>query len=189
MTATVELLCAGYVGDRVASTVVLVREGDVVLIVDPGMVRDRRLILDPLRARGLSEDDVTDVIFSHHHPDHTINAALFLKARVHDVWAIYEGDLWGDRTDTIEGAPSVLLLDTPGHTAQDISTVITTAEGVVVCTHAWWSRTGPLTDPLATDQAQLERSRESILRLNPVRIIPGHGEPFSPDELAAPNGS
>jgi glyoxylase-like metal-dependent hydrolase (beta-lactamase superfamily II) len=27
---------------------------------------------------------VTDVVFSHHHLDHTVNAALFPAARIHD---------------------------------------------------------------------------------------------------------
>jgi len=58
---------------------------------------------------------VTDVIFSHHHPDHTLNAALFRNARFHDVWAIYQNDVWDDRTDAIEGATSVSLLDTLAH--------------------------------------------------------------------------
>jgi hypothetical protein len=26
-----------------------------------------------------------------HHPDHTVNAALFPNARIHDHWAIYQG--------------------------------------------------------------------------------------------------
>jgi glyoxylase-like metal-dependent hydrolase (beta-lactamase superfamily II) len=115
---------AGYVGDRVAGTVVLVRENDVVIVVDPGMVASSRRHSEPLHGLGVDEGDVTDVIFSHHHPDHTLNAALFRNARFHDVWAIYENDVWGDRTDVIEGAPSVSLLDTPGHTPQDISTLI-----------------------------------------------------------------
>lgn len=183
MGATVQVLASGYVGERVASTVVLVRENDVTIVIDPGMVRDRATILDPLHELGLNEDDVTDVIISHHHPDHTLNVALFARARVHDVWAIYDHDVWGERTDVIEGAPSVTLLDTPGHTPQDISTVIETDGGIVVCTHAWWSRSGPQVDPLAADQSQLEQSRQLILNLHPVRIIPGHGEPFSPKDL------
>ncbi|HEY5119982.1 MAG TPA: MBL fold metallo-hydrolase [Acidimicrobiales bacterium] len=184
MTANVEVLTKGYVGDRVAGTVVLVREDDAVIVVDPGMVATRGAILEPLHGFGVQEDDVTDVIFSHHHPDHTLNAALFRRARFHDVWAIYQDDVWGDRTDVIEGAPSVSLLDTPGHTAQDISTLIQTREGLVVCTHLWWSSDGPAIDPLATDQAQLEASRKKVLDLRPFRIIPGHGPAFAPGDLA-----
>ena len=47
---SVHLLHAGYTGDHVASSVVLVRDGDATIVVDPGMVADRALILDPLRA-------------------------------------------------------------------------------------------------------------------------------------------
>jgi glyoxylase-like metal-dependent hydrolase (beta-lactamase superfamily II) len=183
MTAIVDILTSGYVGDRVAATVVLVRENDAIIVVDPGMVSTRDAILEPLHGLGVHEDDVTDVIFSHHHPDHTLNAALFRNARFHDVWAIYQNDVWDDRTDVIEGATSVSLLDTPGHTPQDISTLIRTDEGLVVCTHLWWSSEGPAIDPLAADQAQLEQSRKKVLELRPCLIIPGHGPQFKPSEL------
>jgi glyoxylase-like metal-dependent hydrolase (beta-lactamase superfamily II) len=183
MTAIVDVLTNGYVGDRVAGTVVLVRENDVVIVVDPGMVSSREAILGPLHDRGVHEDDVTDVIFSHHHPDHTLNAALFRSARFHDVWAIYQNDVWGERTDVIEGAPSVSLLDTPGHSSQDISTLIQTDDGLVVCTHLWWSSEGPAIDPRATDQAQLEQSRQKVLDLRPSLIIPGHGPSFASGDL------
>ena len=76
-SATWTLLSAGYAAEGVASTVVLVVEDDMVAVVDPGMVADRGRILDPLAAAGFSPSDVTDVVLSHHHPDHTINAALF----------------------------------------------------------------------------------------------------------------
>src|SRR5262245_19806511 len=125
MTAELDVLTVGYVGGTVASTVVLIRDGDTTVIVDPGMVASRGLILDPLRAAGVAPEDVTDVVFSHHHPDHTINAALFQNARYHDHWAVYENDVWTDRS--VEEYPdgwalsdSVRLLATPGHTAQDI---------------------------------------------------------------------
>ena len=184
MTATVQVLTNGYADDRVASTVVLIREGDAVIIVDPGMVASRAVLLDPLHELGIHEDAVTDVIFSHHHPDHTLNAALFSNARFHDVWAIYQDDVWSDRTDGIDGAPSVSLLNTPGHTPQDISTLIQTEDGLVVCTHLWWSSQGPDIDPLADDQTALESSRRVVLELGPVLIVPGHGPAFTPDLLA-----
>jgi glyoxylase-like metal-dependent hydrolase (beta-lactamase superfamily II) len=184
LTAIVDILTVGYVGDRVAGTVVLVRENNAVIVIDPGMVASRDAILSPLHDRGVEVGGVTDVIFSHHHPDHTLNAALFPNARFHDVWAIYQDDVWDDRTDVIDGAPSVSLLDTPGHTPQDISTLIETEEGLVVCTHLWWSSEGPTIDPLAADQAQLEESRRKVLELRPSLIIPGHGPAFARDDLS-----
>ena len=183
MVATVDVLVNGYADDRVASTVVLIREGDVIIVVDPGMTVSRDALLDPLHQLGVHEDDVTDVIFSHHHPDHTLNAALFCSARFHDVWAVYKNDVWSDRMDAFEGAPSVSLLDTPGHTPEDISTLVETEDGLVVCTHLWWSSDGPEIDPLAKDQAQLEESRRVVLSLCPSLIIPGHGRAFTPSEI------
>jgi glyoxylase-like metal-dependent hydrolase (beta-lactamase superfamily II) len=183
MTAELNVLCAGYAHDRVASTVVLIQDEGRAIVVDPGMVADRSRILDPLSGLGVDPADVGDVVFSHHHPDHTLNAALFGSARFHDFWAIYEADTWTDRdADGFSLSASVRLMATPGHTAQDISTLVETADGLVACTHLWWSEQGPEEDPLAEDQAALERSRARLLELRPALIVPGHGAPFRPPE-------
>ena len=175
--AVLDVLFAGYVGPRVAGTVSLVRAGDVVAIVDPGMVPDRNVILDPLAERGVSAASVTDVVLSHHHPDHSANVALLPNARVHDHWAIYHRDIWESRA--AEGyvlAPGVTLLETPGHTPQDITTLVETDEGVAALTHLWWHESAE-SDPLATDVAELHRQRARVLELA-VRIVPGHSEAF-----------
>jgi len=175
----------GYVGldgddERVSGTVTLIIDSGAVIIVDPGMVASREALLAALASHGRGPGDVTDVVFSHHHPDHTVNAALFPAARIHDHWAIYQGDRWVDRdADGALLSPSVRLLRTPGHTAEDISTVASTADGVYACTHAWWSAEGPEDDPLGTDAAALLASRELLLAFATV-IIPGHGAPFRP---------
>ena len=71
-TARLDVLFTGYAADRVAGTVSLIRDGDRVIVVDPGMVPARAAILDPLEELGVSPHDVTDVVLSHHHPN-TIN--------------------------------------------------------------------------------------------------------------------
>ncbi len=181
MAAELRILVEGYADDRVASTVTLVRDGDAVIVIDPGMVADRELILAPLRDLGIEPSAVTDVVFSHHHPDHTLNAALFPEARFHDHWAIYKDDVWIERpADGYELSLSVQLRATPGHTAEDISTLVRTDGGLVACTHLWWSADGPEVDPLAVDQEQLERSRELLLAVGPTLLVPGHGSPFAP---------
>jgi glyoxylase-like metal-dependent hydrolase (beta-lactamase superfamily II) len=184
-SAEVRVLHDGYVGldgddERVSGTVTLIIDSGTVIIVDPGMVASREALLAALASHGQGPADVTDVVFSHHHPDHTVNAALFPAARIHDHWAVYEGDRWVDRdADGAALSPSVRLLRTPGHTGEDISTVASTADGVYVCTHAWWSAEGPEDDPLGTDAAALKASRELLLSFATV-IIPGHGAPFRP---------
>jgi len=181
MAATHQLLHAGYArDDGVASSVSLVRDGDAVIIVDPGMVAERELILAPLRVAGLQPEQVTHVVITHHHPDHTVNIGLFANAEVVDFWARYRGDAWLDHDG--DGHPvseHTRLILTPGHTGEDATLLVETDGGVVACTHAWWrSDRTPQVDPLADDQDALEASRARILADADV-VVPGHGEPFA----------
>jgi glyoxylase-like metal-dependent hydrolase (beta-lactamase superfamily II) len=181
--ARVGVLQEGYLreeadGQHVGSTVGLVRDGDLVLVVDPGFVPSRAGLLDRLADLGVAPGDVTDIVISHHHPDHTVNIALFPEARVHDHWAVYTGDLWDSRD--AHGAvlsPSVRLARTPGHTAEDISTIVGTAEGLLAFTHTWWTPEGPVEDPYTPDQSALDRSRALLAGLVDT-IVPGHGAAF-----------
>ena len=166
---------------RVVGTVSLVRDADKVIVVDPGMVPARSVLLDALAERGVRPEDVTDVVISHHHPDHTLNVALFPVVPVHDVQAVYEGDVWTRRpADGVDLTPSVRLLATPGHTPQDVTTLVGTPDDVVALTHLWWTAQGPEEDPYAPDRAQLRAQRERVLELVTL-VVPGHGEPFRPD--------
>ncbi|MFP5308280.1 MAG: MBL fold metallo-hydrolase [Actinomycetes bacterium] len=177
--ATVDVLFEGYVGDRVAGTVSLVRAGDRVVVVDPGMVPSRAAILDPLAALGVAPADVTDVVLSHHHPDHTVNIALFGEdVAVHDHWATYVRDEWRSRpAEGVELAPGVTLWETAGHTPQDVTTLVETDGGVVALTHLWWSGAiGP--DPRATDPDALRANRARVLEVATL-LVPGHGAPFA----------
>ena len=166
----------------VASACSLIREGDRTIVVDPGMAPGQDAILGPLRALGVEPGDVTDVVLGHHHPDHTLNAALFPNAAVHDHWATYRGTDWQDvDAEGRELTPSVRLIRTPGHSAEDIATVVGTPDGIVVLTHAWWTPQGPAEDPYAADAATLHRSRARVLAIADT-IVPGHGAPFRPTE-------
>jgi glyoxylase-like metal-dependent hydrolase (beta-lactamase superfamily II) len=178
--ARLDVLFTGYADEHVAGTVSLIREGDLVIVVDPGMVPARSAILDPLAALGVAAEDVTDVVLSHHHPDHTVNIALFGEIPVHDFQAVYTRDIWADRpADGVLLAPSIRLLATPGHTPQDLTVLVGTEEGIVALTHLWWADDGPMEDPYAPDADLLRSQRERILALAD-RIVPGHGAPFTP---------
>ena len=176
---SVHLLHAGYATDRVGSSVVLVQDGDALIVTDPGMVARRSLILDPLIAHGVAPKDVTHVFLSHHHPDHTVNVALFPNAEVVDFWARYRDDLWLDHEgDGHLLAPHCELWLTPGHTDEDATLIVRADDGVYAMTHLWWreDRT-PLVDPLGDDQAAIERGRARVLGVADV-VIPGHGGAF-----------
>jgi len=158
-TARIHILHEGYVrevreGNRVGSTVVLIIDGERVIVVDPGMVADRGALVSALTAAGPAPGDVTDVVFSHHHPDHTVNAALFPSADIHDHWATYRDDLWVDREPgDLALTGSVRLVATPGHTNEDITTLAATPDGVYACTHAWSAPSGSTAGPSGPHQA------------------------------------
>jgi len=71
------------------------------------------------------------------------------------------------------------VLETPGHTREDITTLVRTDDGLVACTHLWWSASGPAEDPLASDPSALHRNRVRVLQIAAL-IVPGHGAAFKP---------
>ena len=176
---TVHLLHAGYAHDRVGSSISLVRDGDALIVVDPGMVARRSLILDPLRDLGVAPEAVTHVFLSHHHPDHTINIALFPNAEVVDFWARYRDDLWLDHPgDGYRLSDHAELWLTPGHTGEDASLMVEADDAVYVMTHLWWHQDrSPEVDPLGDDQAAIESGRARVLAAADI-VIPGHGGAF-----------
>jgi glyoxylase-like metal-dependent hydrolase (beta-lactamase superfamily II) len=179
-TASYTVLSAGYGTPNVAATVGYIEDGDRRVVTDPGMVRHRSVILGPLAALGVAPEQVTDVVFSHHHPDHTLNAALFPNARFHDHWAIYQGDRWRWRdAEGYQLTPAVKLIRTPGHTPQDITVLAGTAHGVVAFTHLW-NDAGAVGDRHAVDLDELHAGRRRVLAIAEV-IVPGHGPAFTPD--------
>ena len=188
--ASVHILHEGYLrggGDRVGSTVGLVVDGESIVVIGPGLVASTAAILDPLDGLGIRPADVTDVVFSHHHPDHTLNAALFSASRFHDHWAIYQGDRWTSRSaEGFRVSAAVSLMETPGHSPQDITTVVDADDGLVAFTHLWWTAEIPVEDPYAPDPGLLHANRSRVLALSPRTIVPGHGPPFEPSERTPP---
>jgi glyoxylase-like metal-dependent hydrolase (beta-lactamase superfamily II) len=184
-TARVDVLLDGSLtstAGAVRSTCTLVRDGDHVIVVDPGMAPGAAAFLDPLARLGVRAEDVTEVVLSHHHPDHTMYAGLFPNAAVHDHWAIYRGDQWEDsECDGRVLSPSVRLARTPGHTAEDLVLIAGTPEGVVVTSHSWFHADSGTEDEDPEDLDQLHESRRQILDIAD-RIVPGHGPAFRPTE-------
>ena len=84
----IDIIVHGYPGKSVChgslgwSTIALVRHRDRLAVLDVGSFGQRRLLLEQLAERGLRPDDVTDVLLSHSHHDHSINFPMFGKARI-----------------------------------------------------------------------------------------------------------
>jgi glyoxylase-like metal-dependent hydrolase (beta-lactamase superfamily II) len=179
--AKVDVLAVGYADTpSVAGTVGLVRDADRIIVVDPGMVRSRSLILDPIDRLGLTPNDVTHVFVSHHHLDHTVNIALFRHAEIVDFRTVRRDDhVEPHAGDGWHLAPNTTIWVTPGHRPQDASLVVDTADGRQAFTHLWWrSDRTPEVDPYSIDQEELARNRRRVLDGVDI-VIPGHGAPFA----------
>ena len=85
---SIDILVQGYPGKTVChgglgwSTVALVRGEGRVILIDSGNFGMRRLISERLSAHGLSPSEVTDVILTHSHYDHSLNWPMFSSSRV-----------------------------------------------------------------------------------------------------------
>ena len=71
------------------------------------------------------------------------------------------------------------LIRTPGHTEEDITTLVETDSGLVAFTHMWWTADGPAEVPYAPDMAVLHTSRERLLTMPVWLVVPGHGAAFA----------
>jgi len=83
-----DILIQGFPGRMVChgglgwSTVALIRGHGHVALVDVGSFSMRKGLLDRLEKRGLEPADVTHVILTHSHYDHSLNWILFRHARI-----------------------------------------------------------------------------------------------------------
>jgi glyoxylase-like metal-dependent hydrolase (beta-lactamase superfamily II) len=81
------ILVEGYVARKqgvlyASSTVVLLQDSGHTIIVDPGL--DRESLQNALKKWDLTTDEVDYVVITHQHPDHTLLAGMFQKAKVVD---------------------------------------------------------------------------------------------------------
>ena len=85
----IEIAVQGYPGKSVChgglgwSTIALLRGHGRVALIDTGAFGQRNLIQARLAAHGLTPADVTDVLLTHSHWDHSINWVMFPKAKIY----------------------------------------------------------------------------------------------------------
>ena len=187
MKTNIFILVKGYVkdgGETVQSTVTLIQDGETNLIVDPGMTKDPFAITKALETHKLTPNDISFVIITHHHPDHTRHMGLFSEATLIDYSSRYEQDKWFDLPKgEYQITPHVTMIRTPGHTKEDVTVVVKNVATIeqnklvtVGICHLWWYE-GKDDDPTAQDMLILRESRRKVIKIVDY-IIPGHGNFF-----------
>ena len=182
--ARVKILVQGYTSadnpesgkELTCPTITLVRDKDLVMVVDPGILESQAILAEKLKAEGLSVEDVTHVFITHSHLDHYRNIGMFAAAKTVEYFGVWEKNKVDDRP--IRLTSDIEIIETPGHNYDGLSLLVDTKSGkVAVVGDVFWKESGPDKDPYASDQKKLEQSRQKILALADY-IIPGHGPMF-----------
>jgi glyoxylase-like metal-dependent hydrolase (beta-lactamase superfamily II) len=179
--AKVNVLVEGYTNadarnsfgeEKTCATITLVREKDMVIVVDPGVLDNQQILIEALKNKGLTVDDVTIVCITHSHIDHYKNTGMFSKAKVLEYFGMWDGGKVEDWQENF--SEDIQILKTPGHDYTSITLFVKTDDGVVaICGDVFWKKDGPKIDPYAQDVKKLEHSRELVVQ-HSHWIIPGH---------------
>lgn len=203
-------VCHGLLG---FSTIALVRWRGRTALIDVGSYGMRYLLIDRLGDRGLKPDDVTDVLLTHSHFDHSVNWLMFKKATVvigrqELDWSLQEP--WGETivpelymrelsqssalnavADGDEVFPGITAYQAPGHTPGSLVFVLRAGDRDVVFTGDACKNRAELVSRVADmsyDPAVSGASIDSIWSFWSERpgsiLVPGHDLPMVQEDGA-----
>lgn len=196
MVAEVKILIegdtnAGEVGEtdkeRVRATTTLVKDGDVIMVVDPGVLESQQVLIEALKKEGLTVEDVNVVCITHSHIDHYRNIGMFPNAKTLEYFGLWDKESVQDWSEDFTS--NIKIIRTPGHDYTGISLIVETGPesgypGIVaICGDVFWKENYPATpsdDVYASDPEKLEKSREIILKMADW-IVPGHAGIYKND--------
>ncbi len=209
----VDIVVQGFPGKSVChgglgwSTIVLIRGQGRVGLIDAGSFGMRRLLIERLAKRGLTPADVTDVILTHSHHDHSVNWTLFGHSRIvigaqelewslKEPWGetpvpeLYVRELQGWPTlrtaaDGEEVFPGLTACVAPGHTPGHLIFVLKGQEHDVIFAGdaaknraELISRQTDMTCDAAASAASIERIWKLWRRRPGTIVVPGHDVPM-----------
>ncbi len=217
----IDILVTGFPGKSVChgalgwSSIVLIRHGDRLALIDVGAFGHRKLLLAALAERGLKPGDVTDVLLTHSHYDHALNWVLFPKARtviakVEMDWALTVP--WGETPvpelyvrelnlmpslaraeDGDEVFPGITMHLAPGHTPGCVAFKLAGPEHDVIFTGdaaknrvELISRETDMTYDAAISRASIAMIWDLWTARPGGIVVPGHDLPMALDDRGKP---
>jgi len=185
MPAEVKILVEGFTNadsveeggaERTQPTITLIRDEDLLMVVDPGILESQQDLIDALARENLTAQDIDVVCITHSHIDHYRNIGMFPSAKTLEYFG-----LWHE--NTVEDWPenfteNIRVLHTPGHDYTGITLLVKiTDELVAICGDVFWKENypeDPHDDAFASNPEKLRESRKMIFKMADW-IIPGHG--------------
>jgi len=164
---------------KASSTVTLIKDSGKNIIVDTGSITVEQDIIKRLKEKSLKPEDIDIVVNTHSHSDHRDNNHLFKKATIYVQENTIKGDIYEffSIQRSMPLAPNTRIIQTPGHSIDDISVLVETTKGVyaVVGDLYWYSQDDK--PEFILDEVQLQESKKKVLVLADY-VIPGHAGPF-----------
>jgi glyoxylase-like metal-dependent hydrolase (beta-lactamase superfamily II) len=194
MPAEVKILVQGYTNadsvaetgkEKTCPTITLVKDGNLVIVVDPGILDSQQVLIDALKKENLRVEDVNIVCITHSHLDHYRNVGMFPEAKIleyYGLWNKTSVENWSENLTS-----DIQVLHTPGHDYTGITLFVKTSAGIVaICGDVFWKKNypqDPKDDAYASNPGRLAESRKMILDMADW-IIPGHGEIYKNDKIS-----
>ena len=181
--AEVKVLIKGYTTadseksedeEKTCATISLVKDKDIVMMVDPGVLESQQILIEALKKQGLNINDINLVCLTHSHIDHYRNIGMFPDAKTLEYYGLWDKnkvDDWKEQfTDDIK------IIKTPGHDKTSITLLVKTDKGIVaICGDVFWKENFPDEDEYADEPEKLKKSRMKIIKIADY-IIPGHAD-------------
>jgi glyoxylase-like metal-dependent hydrolase (beta-lactamase superfamily II) len=179
--AEVKVLIEGYTNadsnndsgkEITCSTITLVKDKNLNIVVDPGVLESQQMLIEALKREGLSINDVNIVCITHSHIDHYRNVGMFPNAKTLEFFGLWEGNSVSEWKENF--SDDIKIIKTPGHNYDGITLLVRSKEGIIaVCGDVFWKENYPEHDLYASDNKKLEESRKKVLELADY-IVPGH---------------
>jgi N-acyl homoserine lactone hydrolase len=208
-----DIVVQGFPGKSVChgglgwSSVVLLRAHDRIVLIDTGGFSMRAMLIKRFAERGLKPTDITDLLLTHSHHDHSVNWTMFPKARIviganelewslKEPWGIgpvpelyvRELNTWPTVHKAADGEevfPGITAHLAPGHTPGCLVFVLRAGErDVIFAGDAAKNRAEMVsgTTDMTYDAAVSKASIEAIWKLWRKRqgniLVPGHDVPM-----------
>ena len=183
---SVKMLIEGYAiptkeGYIASATCCLVTTPSDKIITDPGC--NPKMLREALFREQLATQEIDYVFLSHGHIDHILLASTFTNAKfiTYDSNLLYHNDcMQYFKPDFLSFG--LQILNTPGHTPEDISLIVPTKKGVyAICGDVFWYwKDEKFTLDIhkadeGADMPTLVESRKKILEIADF-VVPGHGK-------------
>ncbi len=208
-----DIVVQGFPGKAVChgglgwSSVVLLRAHSRIVLVDTGGFSMRTMLIKRFAERGLKPADITDLLLTHSHHDHSVNWPMFPKARIvigadELAWSLKEPwgltpvpelymrelNTWPTVHKAVEGEevfPGITAHLAPGHTPGCLVFVLHTPERDVIFAGDAAKNRAELVSggtDMTYDAAISKASIEAIWKLWRKRpgniLVPGHDMPM-----------